>query len=149
MLDPTSNLCYCRKVREAWFIESTNSAIAVRNENGQWRGRYVHWDGATNGEEVRAIIARDGLQKAVQTLIFDHFGWSSVNAQQGTGEEEPRDIIYEQARFTFVPGYGIAYTPEEHSDDWITESNLALRWPWLEFIHIIEPDGSVTTTQIR
>lgn len=118
---------------------STNSAIAVRNENGQVKGRSVHWDGSDVGDAVRRIIARDGVEKAVRTLIFDHYGWSSVDGE----DEQTLGKFYDDGRFVAVPGYGIAYTTKEGQsspDRWVLGLDTSI-----EYFHVIEDDGTVTT----
>ena len=39
-------------------------------------GRYVHWDGYPEGvgRAVARIVLRDGYERAVKTLMLDHYG---------------------------------------------------------------------------
>ena len=124
----------------------TRSVVAARQDDGSWRGRYVHWDGYPEGvgQAVKEIIARDGREKAIQTLMVDNYGWSAVNAQ----DEQDLGLGYTDGRFRAVPGYGVAYTTEQnqsHSEEWYGPEDL--EGSWIEYVHIIEPDGSVTSQE--
>lgn len=122
----------------------TRSAIAIRTEDGGFKGRYVHWDGYPSGVGValRQIIERDGREQALKVLLEDHYGWSTVNGL----EEQELGAGYDDGRFVAVPGYGVAYTTVEDQsspDDWITEPGES----WTEYIHIVEDDGTVTSVE--
>lgn len=93
---------------------STNSVIGVAVGTG-WRGRYVHWDGYPEGVGARVweLIQRDGAVLAVQVLTLEHHGWSQIHRDELGDYDTP-------SRFAAVPGYGVAYTDDEHPDEWIT-----------------------------
>jgi hypothetical protein len=120
----------------------TRSAIAIRTEDGGFKGRYVHWDGYPDGvgRAVRQIIERDGREKALEVLLEDHYGWSTVDGE----EEQDLGIGREDGRFVAVPGYGVAYTTEQNQsspDEWVTYLG-----DWgTEYIYIVEDDGTITT----
>lgn len=124
---------------------STNGAVGVRLPDGSWRARYVHWDGDSVGDDVRAFIARDGRDKVVQVLTEEHFGWSSLDSRPGKADGTLRPYD-DPARFVAVKGYGVAYVNHtEQPDEWITPDDGD---DWIEYVHIIEPDGSVTTLEV-
>ena len=125
----------------------TRSVIAVKGENGSWKGRYCHWDGYPEGvgAAVQAIVERDGVEKAIKTLTEDHYGWSSVDVSEapvlGPG--------YDDGRFVAVPGYGIAYTTERgqsRPNDWITDQTAGDSW--CEYVHIIDPETGEVVSQV-
>lgn len=115
----------------------TRSAVGVRNENGEWKGRYVHWDGYPSGvgAELLELIKRDGPQKVVQTVVLQNYGWSTLDMN-------PRGVPQDDGRFKVVPGYGVAYTEvdgQSSPNDWITEEDAG----WTEFVYLIHDDGRV------
>lgn len=125
----------------------TRSVVAARQDDGSWSGRYVHWDGYPDGvgRAVKEIVARDGRERAIQVLMVENYGWSSVDSQ----DQQVLGVGYDDGRFRAVPGYGIAYTTEQnqsHAEDWITDTDTGDSW--LEYVHIIEPDGSVTSEEL-
>lgn len=120
----------------------TRSVIATPGPDGGWKGRYVHWDGypAGVGDALRAIIARDGVEKALKVLTEDHYGWSSVDGRGGELSPGMRD-----GRFVVVEGYGVAYTTEQGQsspDEWVTDDTFADSW--CEYVYVVLPDGRVT-----
>lgn len=124
----------------------TRSVVAARQEDGSWRGRYVHWDGYPDGvgAAVQEIVKRDGRDQAIETLLVQNFGWSSVDAQR----EQELGSGYTDGRFRAVPGYGVAYTTEQnqsHSEDWYDAESVRNEGGYIEYVHIIELDGSVTS----
>lgn len=120
---------------------STRGVIAVRvGQKGGWTGKFLNSDADMAGDVVREIIARDGLEIARDMLVEDSLGWASLD-----GKNEQTLYPWHSAGTTAeVPGYGVAFTVNAHRDyrrD-ITEKNL--EWD-IEWVHIIERDGSVTT----
>ena len=117
---------------------STRGAVAFP-DGSSWRGRYVH-HGDDLAPTLRAILARDGYAGAVDALILERYGWSQV-----TGETSPAlDPGVHDARFTAVPGYGIAYTTVDDQsapDDWVTPDT------WQDFdverVYVLTGDGVV------
>jgi hypothetical protein len=97
---------------------STNSLIVPP---GSTTGRYVHWDGYPEHmlEALTAIVQRDGLDKAVQVLTEDHFGWSIIDHDGRQGDPYPNDD-----RFEAVPGYGIAYTQAGQVEPWLSVTDF-------------------------
>lgn len=125
----------------------TRSVVAARQEDGSWSGRYVHWDGYPEGvgQAVKEIVARHGREAAIKTLMVDNYGWSSVDG----AEVQELGVGYDDGRFRAVPGYGVAYTTEQnqsHPEDWITSEDTGDSW--LEYVHIIELDGSVNSREL-
>ena len=111
---------------------STNGMIAIAGKHeGEFLGRYIHWDGDTAGQHVRKILERDGLEKATQVLLHEHYGWSSIDA---VGIGVSRDV----ARWLMVEGYGEAYTHAEQDDVWLHSREASLH---IEFAHVITAAG--------
>jgi len=111
---------------------STRSAVA-RPEGDSWKGRYVHSDGYPTWQlrQLRELIARDGVETVLKTIVDDNYGWSYLKPD----ESGPLSAGHTDGRFKVVPGYGVAYTdtkisgmpgqdgqPYQQStaDDWIT-----------------------------
>lgn len=121
----------------------TRSVIAVPLEGHRhpdaprFRGRYVHWDGYPEGVGVAVaeVIARDGLTTAVETLIKEHYGWSSVNAGDSTENRDP-------ARFVNVPGYGLAYMNDTEQPNESRDSDDGDNWD-IEYAYVIRADATV------
>lgn len=121
---------------------STRSVVAYRTESG-WRGRYIHFDGYPEymNPALSAIVARDGFDKAKAILCDEHRSWSQVDpntALQGAESLGDRGVA--------VYGYGITYT-DELDDFYYTEATPLA--PWIEYLHILETDGTVTSTEVR
>lgn len=95
----------------------TRSIVGFPHGDGV-KGRYCHWDGYPTGvgSALWRIIERDGADKARFVLTEQHYGWSSVNAE----DVQDLDASRGDGRFVGVPGYGIAYTTEQDqsSPDW-------------------------------
>lgn len=122
----------------------TRSVVAIPLDGG-FKGRYIHWDGYPSGvgENLLDIVRRDGVERAVQVLTEENYGWSSLNST-GPGEFGPgyEDPGRGDGRFRAVEGYGTAYTtaggqssPEEwitdSSDDWGTEWAYVINPNWI------------------
>ena len=116
---------------------ATRSAICIKDENGIIRGRYVHFDGDLVGEQVSKIVQREGVERAIQVLIHDHWSWTYLDPAQLAGQ---LSSSYDD-RFAAVEGYGAAMVdPEEASpNDWIFEVGQA----GTEYLWLIEPSGKV------
>lgn len=120
---------------------STRGVIAVRvGQKDSWTGKFLNCDADLAGDVIREIIARDGLIDARDMLVEDSLGWWSLD-----GKNEQTLYPGHKAGTTVeVPNYGVAYTANAHPAlrrD-ITEKNLD--WD-IEWVHVIERDGSVTT----
>lgn len=118
---------------------STRSAVGTL-ANGEFKGRYVHFDGYPDGvgAALRKIIDREGVARALRVITEENYGWSSLD-----GSENPTlERGYHDGRFKAIPGYGIAYTEVDGQSDpsqWI--ENVG-EWG-TEYIYIIMPDGTV------
>lgn len=109
----------------------THSVIARYNIDGEWEGRYVHWDGYPTSmiPVLEEIIARDGFATASRVLIDEHFSWSSINP--GTNLEQVESHI--------VPllNYGRYYNDSDNSP-FITKWN-ELKECGAEYFYIMTP----------
>ena len=122
---------------------STRSVVAYRTEEG-WRGRYIHFDGYPdymNGA-LSEIVKRDGYEKAKAVLCDEHRSWSQVDPNVQTKATEMLGD-----RGEYVDGYGVAYT-DEPDDYWYSSDNPEALYPWIEYIHILEANGTVTSSEV-
>ena len=128
---------------------STRSAVS-RDNGGQFKGRYIHWDGYPTGVGIQLcnIIRAFGAEEAAKIIVDDNYGWShldSTTPQALTGNDAQ---YYDEPRFKTVAGFGVAYTDTKGTDgyqqatseDWITETDS---W-WTEWQYAIAPNGDVT-----
>ena len=107
---------------------STNALVVVSNEQQEWEGTYVHWDGYQLHFHLIPIVQRDGLVQALDTL-FSH-SWSSLEHECPTEAEieaaepdEKRESIAGYHKWLrnsgmekpgkVVPGYGTPNGPYE------------------------------------
>jgi hypothetical protein len=111
----------------------TRSVIARWNIDGEWEGRYVHWDGYPTSMMplLEEIIARDGFATASRVLIDEHFGWSSINPDMAPKEQTEGHIVP-------LPGYGSYYTDSDNDP-------FIMKWAEVkecgaEYFYIITPD---------
>lgn len=113
---------------------STRSIIA-KQQGDTWAGRYAHWDGypSHQGAVIWHIVQRDGVEKAVKTLVDDNFYWSSLNPFQEVGEPD-------EDRWEHVAGYGVAGNEQQaNPDEWYTPENY--KDSWCEYVYVIAPAG--------
>lgn len=122
---------------------ATRGAVAIRDKDGSTRGRYVHWDGQALEADVKHLIERDGVEKVIQTLIVDHYGWSHLDSTLGADESPTLGTGYRDGRFKAIAGYGVAYTTHQDQsrpDMWVEDLGDMMT----EYIVVIENDGSLT-----
>lgn len=125
---------------------STRSAFGTIS-NGTFKGRYIHSDGYPGGVglELAALIQRDGVDRVLEVVTKEHYGWSCLNSQLPTLTEDVKAGLaglahdygnparywawlqpgetYGDGRFAGVAGYGIAYTTEQNQsspDEFVT-----------------------------
>lgn len=112
----------------------TRSIIAIGTRE-YFRGRYVHFDGYPEGVglALSEIMRRDGIKPALNVLIDQHTGWSSVTPDA----DNRMPHYYTQERFVPVPGYGVAYTEAEQPDDYMTQSS---DFGWCEYTYVVNED---------
>lgn len=111
---------------------ATRSIIAEVTNTG-WRGRYCHWDGhpATKINQLLLLVARDGLHTVKQTIIHEHYSWSSINPFQTDDEDR---------QFEFVPGYGYAHNDLRPDQQHLfTESDTD--FAWAEYLYVFGGSG--------
>jgi hypothetical protein len=124
----------------------TRSVVAVQQDDS-FKGRYIHWDGYPSGvgEQLLAIIKRDGVERAREVLLGEHYGWSNLDFTQKDG---PLRFGLDDGRFTAVQGYGVAYTTfkgQSSVDDWIT--NDGDDWG-TEWAYILRDDEIVVLERV-
>jgi hypothetical protein len=127
---------------------STRSIIAEPQGDG-FRGRYCHSDGypSHNGKTLFAIVQRDGVAKARQTLLHDSTYWSSIS-----GEQEPPSYGIGDERFAHVPGYGTSGPGQDvEQDDWIEElGDWGTEWTYIlgDTALFVTRGGDIAGTQV-
>lgn len=99
---------------------STHASI---QRPGAGRGRYVHFDGYPSGvgEQLWAIVKRDGVEKARQVLVDEHGEWRCLHTST---------IDTDGA----VEGYGEFYPETEANDP-------AAWWDDMEWNYVLEDEG--------
>lgn len=107
--------------------------IVARATNEGWQGRYTHWDNYPERMVyvLGELVARDGVDKVVQTLITETPSWSQIEPLAKSGEPN----LYEQ--HALVEGYGYAHTDVTLDEtDLFTQNDTELAWcEWLYIIH--------------
>lgn len=117
----------------------TRSAVGTLNEAGEFKGRYIHWDGYPGGvgDDLAQLVERDGAEKVLKVLTEDHYGWSNLDLS-GDIKLSPG---YDDGRFEVVEGYGIAYTTfqdQSGPDEWVNGPDVMI-----EYTYAINEDGSI------
>lgn len=133
---------------------STNAAIG-KIVNGQFAGRYVHWDGdpASLGRSLLTLVRRDGVFTVLRTIYEEHYGWSSINpglSKRPSDEvldanpsnhklwEDLRSGSRSDGRFEGVSGYGIAYTLEDEGTDQYDFVTFAVDEPTIAYAYALD-----------
>lgn len=113
---------------------ATRSVVGRYIGENAWIGRYVHWDGYPAGmvPVLLDIVLRDGIDKALDTLIWKNYSWSSL-----WGSDKPE---YSKAE-NYVDGYGEVH-PDVKSSEWITWEGD--HWG-TEYAYIFEPTAKSVT----
>lgn len=128
---------------------STNCIVAepIDGDVKNFRGRYCHWDGdAWMALQLSKIVARDGIQIARQTLLHDHWYWSSID--QSMDAERFTQLGYDDA-MKMVAGYGAADHPTARGvvdSEWTTPNDWPVGWP--EWLHVLG-DDVLTSVPVR
>lgn len=140
---------------------STRSIVARPHGDG-FRGRYVHSDGMPTwrGPVLERLIAREGADRVLAVLCDEHYGWSSLDPDQG-----PETPYGDDQRFQVVLGWGVAYTDtvidtgplgpgyqQVTEEEWWTWRR---RWTWpdddlsgTEWAYVITPEGNVAVYKV-
>ena len=108
----------------------TRSVVARPTDDG-FKGRYIHWDGYPTGvgASLLAIVQRDGVDKALETLTDLNYGWSNLDEEHPAVFSEhggKTDPGHGDGRFRAVENYGTSYTTvsgQSHPDEWITDTS--------------------------
>jgi hypothetical protein len=107
--------------------------IVARATNGGWEGRYTHWDNYPERMVyvLGELVARDGVDKVIQTIITETPSWSQIEPLAKSGEAS----LYEVSQL--VEGYGYKHTDVTLEDsDLFTHNDTELAWAeWLYIIH--------------
>jgi hypothetical protein len=107
--------------------------IVARATNEGWEGRYTHWDNYPERMVyvLGELVARDGVDKVVQTLITDNPSWSQIEPLAKSGVPS----LYEVNQL--VEGYGYIHTDVTvEESDLFTQNDTELAWAeWLYIIH--------------
>ena len=112
---------------------ATRSVVAIPAGDG-WMGRYVHWDGYPEGRLpiLLELVARDGLDQVVQTVVQGNYGWSHLDPEAGM----QMDDMYQDGRFIPVPGYGMAYTLDQAGGaEMMTDTDTDP--VWIEYVYVL------------
>jgi hypothetical protein len=112
----------------------TRSVVGVPYGDG-FRGRYCHWDGypTYNGVHLWRMIQRDGIEKVVNTIVFDNYQWSSLDHCKNNVVLNNGETLKNVVR-----GYGSIYT-DVTEDDWITYTGNASDDLWCtEWAYILD-----------
>lgn len=115
---------------------ATRSVVGRFIGDTAWIGRYVHWDGypASMVPTLLEIVLRDGIDKTIDTLIWENYSWSSL-----WGSDMPDFVKVDSP--TYVKGYGEKH-PDSKSSDWITWESDG--WG-TEYAYIFEPTAKSVT----
>jgi hypothetical protein len=107
--------------------------IVARATNEGWEGRYTHWDNYPERMVyvLGELVARDGVDKVIQTIITETPSWSQIEPLAKSGEAS----LYEVNQL--VEGYGYKHTDVTVEDtDLFTQNDTELAWAeWLYIIH--------------
>ena len=115
----------------------TRSVVAAQFGD-EIKGVYVHWDGYPEGvgKALVEIVARDGREKAVETLLGTPGGWSNIDA---TWVSDPdRD----PTRFGKVEGYGVRYVGSQGDTNYRTPGDGGEA-----YFYLIGKDGTVAYSE--
>lgn len=117
----------------------TRSIIGIPDGDG-FRGRYAHWDGYPSwmGQQLHALVQRDGVD-AVRTMLTEtHTGWSVIDSTMAAGKEGQSGPI--------EPGWGSYY--DEQDVGWIEHTDQDawdIEWAYVlrdDRITVHQPTGS-------
>jgi hypothetical protein len=89
----------------------TASIVGVPSSADGFLGRYVHYDGYPEhmAATLAAIVARDGIDAAVATIVVRNCGWSKITGAAHIEAHPLGGLV--------VPGYGVAYTADGAQGD--------------------------------
>lgn len=128
---------------------STRSIIAAEFDNGEVKGVYKHSDGYPGHTLVRLqeLIARDGREKVVKTLLGRPSGWSNIS------EDFLHPGYNDDGRFVPIKGYGTQYNHKPvkmaYQDKKVVQGDTKYRTPGdggEEYFYVIRKDGAVVWT---
>lgn len=114
-------------------------AVSTATDNGKtWKGRYSHWDNYPERmvSVLGSLVARDGIDKVVSTLIDSHASWSSIDAGQTLEHANELDYSPEAV----VVGYGVTHLDIQKDDPSSMFTDADDELAWAEWLYIIHPD---------
>ena len=121
---------------------STPSIIAIPDGDG-FKGRYCHSDGYPTQQLLRlhkVITETFGgdIDAALQVLLYDNYGWSSLCAV----EDPPEWYDKADERFKWVPNVGCAYTLKQDPPDlWCEYHGEDMLYVDAAWVYVIDPSS--------
>jgi hypothetical protein len=89
------------------------------------------------------LVARDGVDKVIKTLITDTASWSQVEPMAKSGEPS----LYEDK--ALIEGYGYAHTDIELDDPYALFTDTDTDFAWCDYVYIIHHDYLEVRTIVR
>lgn len=119
---------------------STRSVVYGRTDSGI-KGVYVHSDGYPEARlpVLAELIRRDGVDRAMSTLLEQTWGWSFLDS----APETQLPASKQDGRFELVPGYGVRYTVEDGGEPNYRDTSNEGRLDAV-YVYVIEQDGTVS-----
>lgn len=120
-------------------IVAVSTASEANGWKLAWKGRYSHWDNYPERmvEALGVLVARDGLDNVVSTLIDAHASWSSIDPWQTMEHAEKLGYAPEAV----VEGYGVTHLDIEKDDPSSVFTHEDDDLAWAEWLYIIYPDS--------
>lgn len=115
---------------------TTRSIIGAPSKPVGFVGRYCHWDGqpAIQVSKLLELVARDGLEKVRQTLVYDERSWSFIEPFKSALDEKWHDA----EGYLLVDGYGVSYN--EQDIDLFTHKTKIRECLWAGYLYILSSD---------
>lgn len=121
----------------------TRAVIAKPLPDGEWKGRYHHWDGYPSGLGVTLIKAKDehfggDLDKMITHLIDNEkIGWSTINVENPAGPPSWEDGTAEHVN---PQSYTARGEKPKGEDGWWIHSTDA-EASGTEWAYVLHPEG--------
>ena len=120
-------------------------AHSLSESANTWQGRYSHWDNYPERMTyvLGELVARDGVDKVIKTLITDTASWSQIEPMAKSGTPN----LYEDK--ALIEGYGYAHTDVELDDPSALFTNDDTEFAWCDYVYIIHHDYLEVRTIVR